>query len=49
MQKSTAKEEDQHKAHLQPRALAKIAPDDLNLQIIWFMSNVVTAIGQINT
>ncbi len=49
MQKSSAIERAQHKAHLQPKALAKIAPDDLNLQIIWFMSNVVTALGQINT
>ena len=32
------KESDQHKAHLQPNELAKIAPDDLNLQIIWFIS-----------
>jgi len=32
------KESDQHKAHLQPRELAKIAPDDLNLQMVWFIS-----------
>jgi hypothetical protein len=32
------KERVQLKAHLQPSELAKIAPDDLNLQMIWFIT-----------
>lgn len=38
MQKRAAYERAQHKAHLQPKALANMAPDDLNLQMIWFIS-----------
>jgi len=44
MQKIAAKDMAQHKAHLQPSALANIAPDDLNLQMIWFISYLYISI-----
>ena len=45
VQRIATKDSDQHKAHLQPNELAKIAPDDLNLHMIWFISYLVNTLS----